>query len=263
MQEIVSGYQTVNDYLQNLGIQYYYFQCWDKQSIYPEQFPDSLIQYGKESRTDQRISEMILSNITVISPKKELIDAKSEYETYSVWGDPAHWTQRGSFIGYQTLMNEINTKNDNQFHVLAESDYDISVVDQGYTLFGGIHQKNLSENFSIKNPQAYLSNEKLILYSDDERHRFFTNDSVDNNICILILGDSYFNSFIVDDIAESFYETVMIWGDYTENLVDIIETYNPDIVVNECAERVDRSGDIVKLANQLKDRKAFSKNRKQ
>lgn len=60
------------------------------------------------------------------------------------------------------------------------------------------------------------------------------------SLWILILGDSYFESFILDDIAESFYETLIIWGDYCGQFERIIDIYKPDIVIVENAERCDR-----------------------
>ena len=43
----------------------------------------------------------------------------------------------------------------------------------------------------------------------------------------------------------------MVWGDHTWALTQIVELCNPDIVIYECAERVDRSEDICILAQYL------------
>ena len=64
----------------------------------------------------------------------------------------------------------------------------------------------------------------------------------------VIIGDSYFGSFIIDDLAESFSETILIWGDYLPNYSSIIDEYQPDIVVVEAAERVDRTRTIIQAA---------------
>lgn len=250
--EIAESYQIVNDYLEKQGIQYYYFQCWDKHSIYPEYFPVGIVQNGTVSRTDLRIAKMLSdTTVNVTSPKAALIEAKSEYETYSVWGDPTHWTKRGAFIAYGLLMQAINAENENRYRVLQESDYTIAITDQGSILFGGIHKQNLSENFVITAPNAVLTNEKLTLYSEDQRHRFYTNEAVDNDTRVLILGDSYVNNYLLVDLAESFHETLSVWGDYTADLIQIVEAYKPDIVINECAERVDRSYSIIAAAKAI------------
>ena len=252
LKEITAGYQKYKDYVEEKGAQFYYYQCWDKHSIYPEQFPDTVYQYGDLSKTDL-VNQAILedTDVCLISPKEELIAAKKDYQTYSVAGDPTHWTQRGAYIGYLKLMNTLNQYAEKPYKVLQEEDYDIATVDQGTTLFGGIHRIELLENFQIKNPAAVLTNEKLTLYSEDQRHRFFTNDRVDNDTRLLIIGDSYFDSFLLDDLAESFHEVLIIWGDYLGDFQHVVDEYDADIVIVEAAERVDRSMVIANGASNI------------
>lgn len=254
LEQIGESYQFISDWLADQEIQFYYFQCWDKHSIYPEQFPISINQYGDISKTEQFVSVLENeTNIHVVNPREELIAGKNQYETYSRYGDPSHWTRRGAYIGYLELMSAINAENDNQYKVLQEADYDLSLTDQGSTYFGGIHEVNMLESFEIIEPKAYQTDEKLTLYADDERHRVFTNDSVNNDTRVLVLGDSYVNSFIIDDLAESFHETYMIWGDYTKDLDEIIEAYQPDIVICENAERCDRTGTMMAAAEKIRN----------
>lgn len=254
LETLANGFQYAKEYLAKKNIQLYYFQCWDKQSIYPEYFPQTIIQYGDISKTDQIVETLTnKTTVDVISPKQELLDGKLQYDTYSKWGDSTHWTQRGAYIGYKKLMAAINNNNNNSYRILNETDYNISIVDMGSTLFGGIHKECMLENFEIKDPKAQLTNEKLTLFNDDNRHRFFTNTSVKNKTRVLVLGDSYFNSFILDDIAESFYETLIIWGDYTSSFEEIIEEYKPDILIVENAERCDRTDTFAKTLLAVKD----------
>lgn len=244
--QIADAYQKLQDYTDKNDTQLYLFQCWDKHSIYPEYFPTTVEQAGELSKTD-KVIDAIKNNtsVDVISTKQVLIDGKSNYQTYSKWGDATHWTQRGAYIGYQTLMSAINEKNANQYKVLQEDDYNIALTDQGSTLFGGIHKEDLLENFEIKNPKAVLTNDKLTLYGGIQGHSYYTNDSVSNDTRVLIMGDSYIDSFIIDDIAESFHETIMLWGDYDGDIGNILQTYNPDILVIENAERCDRTSIIL------------------
>lgn len=253
LHEVADCMQYLSDYVEEKGAQFYYFQCWDKHSIYPEYFPSTVIQHGGESKTDGIVRALTAcSKVHVISPKQELIDEKPVKPTYSVWGDPTHWNQRGAYIGYLKLMNAINQNSDTPYKILQEADYNITAPDQGDTLFGGIHRVEEIENFEIKNPKAVLTNEKLTLYSDDKRHRFFTNDAVENDTRLLVIGDSYFNTFIIDDLAESFHETIIIWGDYLTDVQSIVDAYDADIVVVEAAERVDRTKRIMKGVKAMK-----------
>ena len=242
LKQIASSVQLIKDYVESKGAKFYYYQCWDKHSIYPEYFSPYINQYGEKSKTDLIVQALQnYTNIEVISPKQNLLEAKAVCAPYSIWGDPTHWSQRGAYIGYLTLMNAINMKSTQPYKVLQLSDYDISLTDQGDTILGGIHEIEYCENFAIKTPHAVLTREKLTLFSDDYRHNFYTNEAVDNCTRLLVIGDSYFNSYILDDLAESFFETIIIWGDYLESIKEIIDTYTPDIVVIENAERVDRT----------------------
>lgn len=251
---ICDGFQCANDYLAKKGIQLYYFQCWDKQSIYPEHFPRTVIQYGEQSRTDQIVDALKKrTNVRVISPKEALINGKQDYDTYSKWGDATHWTQRGAYIGYNLLMSEINKNNAGKYRVLEEKDYEITITDQGSTLFGGIHKEEYLENFVIREPKAYQTEEApvwLSQWANCSRLVYF-NDSVNNSDTLLILGDSYFDNFLYDDFAESFSKVVLVWGDYARDFSKMIEYYNPTIVVVENAERCDRTGNFAAAALEL------------
>ncbi|MDO4735204.1 MAG: hypothetical protein Q4A51_08075 [Lachnospiraceae bacterium] len=244
--------QTLSDYAKEKGTQLYYYQCWDKPSIYPEYFPKTILQYGDKSKTDgivQAFQEK--TDVTVISPKEDLIKGKENYETYSVFGDPTHWTQRGAYLGYLKLMEEINRRNQNSFYVLKEDDYTITTTDQGMYLYGSIHKVDLLERFELKEPKVKLTQDRITVGKEDSRTLFYTNDAADNDSRIVLIGDSYFYYYILDDIAESFHETIFLWGDHLEEYQEIIDGYAPDILIIENAEREDRSGSLIQTAEKL------------
>lgn len=143
--------------------------------------------------------------------------------------------------------------------MLDESDYTITLVDRGITLLGGIHEEDYVETFTINNPTGYLSNEKLTLYADEDiRQTFWTNDICGNNTRVLILGDSYMQQFLMDDLAESFYETIELWvwtsNTIASDIVSIVEEYKPDIVIYEKAEREPAYlSDMVMAAQQINE----------
>ncbi|MFG6329094.1 MAG: hypothetical protein K1W06_06400 [Lachnospiraceae bacterium] len=255
VEKIGRSYQTVNDWLSGKGIQFYYVQCWDKQTVYPEQFLKFVNQYGNISKTDQVISYLRNSTtVNTISLKEELIASKNKHEVYSNWGDPTHWSERGAYTGYRYIMDKINQQNNNMYKVLDEDDYDITVSDKGITLNGFIHKEDMLESFVIKNPYAGKADKSPMgKYAEDARHSLWKNSKVKNDTKLLLMCDSYINSFIVEDIAESFSEVWLVWGDYTSELDEVIKLYEPDIVIYECAERVDRSQAVVLFADKIKN----------
>lgn len=251
--QIISAFKDVNNYLNNKNIQFYYMQCWDKQSIYPEYFPKSVNQYGSNSACDQVVNALKeQTDVYNINLKEALIASKNEYEVYSKWGDPTHWTRRGSYIGYLQLMNSINDHSDEQLKILQETDYNHSTEDVGQTLSGTIHFENYSEMLSLITDTSESTKDKFTIDAGDPRSTYFTNEACKNNTRILILGDSYIHAYILRDISQSFHETILLWKWNMSDLKNLVEEYHPDIIVYEQAEREQSFSPIVNAAESLK-----------
>ncbi|MBR3241624.1 MAG: hypothetical protein IKN57_02125 [Parasporobacterium sp.] len=243
LKEAAESLQKIKDYAEAKNIDFYYFQCWDKHSIYPEHMPEEILQYGGNSKTDEILRALEeYTDIPVISPKAELLSAKKSCAPYSFWGDPTHWTERGSFIGYQVLMNRINQDRSKAFPVLTEADYKIRLKDDGLIRYGIIHKESIEEHFQLRDPKAELTSEKLSSYAGEPRCFYYTNKAVNNDTRVLIIGDSYIHDFNLPSIAESFQETVFIHGSHMPDFQNLVETFDPDLIIIENAEREDRTG---------------------
>ena len=81
--------------------------------------------------------------------------------------------------------------------------------------------------------------------------KIYRNDQVDNQDTLLIIGDSYFDNYLYDDLAESFHKTVMVWGNYIQNLPELLDTYHPDIVIYEMAKRAETTWAAKKCAESI------------
>ena len=253
--EIAESYQYVYEYLKSRNIQFYRMQCWDKHTIYPEQFPNYIYQYGDISKTDQAVIALTeKTDIQQPDIKKALVEGKKQYDVYPAWGDPSHWNQRGAFIGYIEIMNLINANNGNRYRVLKEEDFNIQLEDIGQTILGGIHEEDLSEVFYLDNSSKPERNKSLLtVCGDDERSDYWINRNVDNNTTLLIIGDSYISSFLTGYFAESFYKVIFIHLNHTSELQELVKEYKPDIIINENAERVNAYGLINDAAKQIRE----------
>lgn len=256
--QIGQSYQAISDWFGAQGIPFYYVQCFDKHSIYPEQFTDKIKQVGDISKTDQVISYLqTQTTVNTISMKQLMLDAKEKYEVYSNWGDPTHWTERGAFLGYQYIMETLNADRDTPFPVLQESDYDITVYQGGVTLNQVIHEDDYLETFALRSPKATQADKSVMgKWAEDQRHSVWKNPDAGNDTKLLLMCDSYINSFIIEDLAESFSEVWLVWGDYTPELPEVAELFQPDLVIYECAERVDRSDEVCELGAALQEKAA-------
>ena len=249
VKNIGESYQAVSDWLAAKGIPFYYVQCVDKHTIYPERFVEHVNQMGDVSKTDQVLNYLQEeTTVNAIYFKQVLKENREKYDVFSHWGDPTHWTDRGAYISYRHMMEHINENQKVPLKVLTEEDYNIRY--ETYSGYNG--ESEQIEVFSIKSPNAQKTDTGVMgQWGTDHRHSVWKNPNAKNDQKLLFMGDSYFNGYLIDDIAESFSEVWLIWGEYTEDLPGIVEQYDPDIVIYECAERVDRSGNIVGLAYEL------------
>ncbi len=237
----ITSMQKLNDYLKERGIAFYYMQCYDKDSIYPEYYVKGVKQFGDMSRANQIVDALKRNtDVSVIPIYKELMDHKGEELLYFKVSDPAHWNEYGAHIGYETLLNTI--KNDfPMVYSLKDSDYLITRYQDKTEIYGYTYPyPENSLRYKIKEPKAKelildeFDPEKVIRYR--EYGHYYVNQECENDLKIMVVGDSYIRQFLKEHIAESFRETLSIdWINLT-NLDKVLEIYEPDIVIFESAE---------------------------
>lgn len=249
VEEIGRSYQTVSDWLAEQGIPFAYVQCVDKHTIYPERFLSSIRQIGSTSKTDQVLQYLKQeTSVNAIYFKEPLMEQREAYPVFSHWGDPTHWTPRGAYLSYVYMMESLNRQTGWELSILQESDYDIT----WQTHTGPDGQTESVEEFTIREPKAQKGDVAVMgKWAEDYRHSVWVNPQAGNDKRLLLMGDSYIDSYVIDDIAESFGQVWMVWGDHTWELPEIVELYQPDLVIYECAERVDRSSGVCSLAEKL------------
>lgn len=232
-----SNMQKISDFLENKGISFYYFQCYDKETIYPEKYVSGINQIGFVSRTDQLLNALQeKTNVKQILIKDTLMEHKEE-NIYYQSVDLMHWNEQGAYLGYQTLMENLQ-KDFNQIPILEESDFLITEKKEYPEIYG--FQFPYLESYplyTLKNPQAIeITGETKsrwdFLHFKEHTHAYI-NKSCQNDIRILILGDSFIRMYLKDKIAESFYETLSIDWLNIPILNNIVEEYHPDIVIIE------------------------------
>lgn len=250
---IGDAYRKLYDWLRSQDKVFYYIQCYDKHSVYPEQFPDTVKPMGTQSKTEQLMAYLKQNTpVPVIDLKAPLVAAKDSYEVYSNWGDPTHWTHRGAYIGYRYVMDTLNQDLGLTLPVLDEADYDISRYDGSVTINQVLKQYDELEYFTIRSPKAQKQDSALMgTFGKDYRHSLWKNPDAATDKKLLLVCDSYTNDFITEDYAESFAEVWLVWTEYIGQLPEILASYDADIVLMEAAERVDISYRICDLADKL------------
>ena len=256
--ELSESFDIINDYLKGRDCEFYYMMCYGKETIYPEYFPKSVLQYGSISRTDQ-IIDAIKENtdVKVVGLKEAFIENKNKYEVYSKYGDPVHWTPRGAFIGYTELFRTINSNSKYQYPYLTEDDFDITITDQGMEYHGGVKRANMSEDFALKDSvkkAQYLEGQAAKKYPSvpGDKSYNYVNPEAGNDTRTLVVCNSYIiNYHIRQDIAQSFGETLFVWSEVKADTAEWIEEFDPDVVIIESAERFEEYNGIKALADKV------------
>ncbi len=235
--------QGLNDYLTKKNIQFYYMQCYNKETIYPEKYIPGIIS-DKHAEEAKLIAGALNSNtqVKVVPVYENLIKEKDNTRLFYKVKDPGHWNDSGAFLGYCALINSISDDMPN-IRKPSVNDYILGMDDDFRSIYGMRYPyPEESQTYTIKNPQAVeyrLADENpdfndLIHYKDHTH--YYKNTAAGNDYKILMLGDSFIRQSIKDDIAEHFAETLNIdWANITQ-LEEILAIYQPDIVLLESAE---------------------------
>lgn len=236
----IDSYKALKGYLDKQDIPLITVLLPDKKTVYPEYYPEGILQTENESRSSILEKNFKNAGMDFIYPLPNLLKAKEDEVVYSPRIDNAHWNIYGAFIGYKTIMERVKNYFPN-IVALDFSDYTITEYEASRNLNGIISLKEPSYNFAPKfSPAAKLSGDeywkdKPLLQAEHIRYE----NSNENLPKILVIGDSYFyGSSILPIFAESFSELVFIHNFEAEKISDYVSIEKPDIVIYETVERM-------------------------
>lgn len=251
VKEFVESMEHLSDYLSGRGIAFYYFQCIDKESIYPQEYVKGIQQFGEQSRVDQIVEGLQEGNkVTVVCPKEELLEASKENIVYYQYTDLEHWNEMGAYIGYRELVDRMLVDFP-EIRILQQEDYNIYEIADKTELYGFEYPyTEMTPIYELQSPFAVEKiDERWNYLSYKEHTHYYQNEKVNNDIKILLVGDSFVRMFIKDDIAEGFRETLSIDWLNVPILNQIIDDYTPDIVVLESTEKT--LGNVIACVNSI------------
>ena len=237
MMTFISRMEDINNYFKDQGIAFCAVTFPYKVDIYP----DNLNGYITQVRPNSEIN--LLKTISMNYPQinlsvvnNELRDARDAgklvcYRSY----DGGHWNQQGCFIGYQTLMAQIQkVMPHDDIRILTEDDFNISILERTNTVLGQNFSEEdveytLKEPVSARNPEWFS---KIGYVANDPWHSNRYYESGDTSKPdILIVGDSYIWMQMFPWIAESFNKAAFIHQFDEDNIQRIVDRIHPDIVV--------------------------------
>jgi len=237
--------QARSDYLKKKGIVYVYGVYPGKRTIYPEYLPEGAKSVNMRGRQILQYLEMHTDVITV-DPYDAIIeekDNKAKEGKIIYKKTDTHWNSDGAFVGYTEVANVVKQYVD--ISVSTKDDFDITIDN---TTSGDIvNFAALKESFKEPNNPIYSykhpNNIINTLDYDSSDFVVYSNGDVQNNISVMLLGDSYTAPSIVrfEDNPYKAFGPMQFWAQSTSEVIYkrdyigfdtvFIDQYSPDVVV--------------------------------
>ena len=210
--QITLNLTETRNYLKELGVDFYVITVPNKEIIYAEYMPDTIVRVDEVSRGEQ-VANYIRekTDLVFIYPKQAFLDVKENHQVY--YATDTHWNQKGAFIGLQEIFKEA-------YGTYADLDsVKFDIHSEAYAgdlaLIGDVADK-----YSIDTVYSFdLSTADTSQYRDETA---------------LVVGDSF--SGFLSMIAEGYYSEVH-WIDTSQFTMDMVEKYDADVIIWETGER--------------------------
>ncbi|MCL1896660.1 MAG: hypothetical protein FWG03_08950 [Clostridiales bacterium] len=222
--------EEIRLYLEGRDTPFIVMFCTDKETVYPEYYPESIIK-GPDPIYMDFVTDYLLENTDadLFSTKECLMAEKENYLVYNKSeGDVGHWNEIGAFFVYRELMAHVGAYLP-ETEPLTLSDIDISYGADGNPVV------------SLKQPPAFHQLDASF-FDGATLERPFTWENIafensDESLpTILIMCDS-FGETLCKTVPQQFGKTILIHYTNMGNFKEYCDLYEPDIVVLEIAER--------------------------
>lgn len=205
----------IRDYFEKeRGIDFFVTVLPNKEIIYEEYMPDTVARVNEVSRAEQFADYMHANtDVVCVYPKQALLDAKEDYQLY--YKTDTHWNQIGAFVGVQEILKEV-------YGTHADID-SVSFRVDSETFSGDLASiAGVSDKYAI---------DSVYVFEKDSADPAQYHDEV-----ALIVGDS-FGGFL-STVAKGYYKEVhWVNTKINEFTMDMIDEYNPDVIIWESVER--------------------------
>lgn len=253
-EEYIEGF---TDYVQDLqqfcnkrGTEFLFYLCPNKETIYPEYFPDGYNVKDQPNRSERILTRLEEKKVDYIYPKELFLSLKDVNLLYNVKYDAGHWNHTGAFFGHQQIIDYLNE----MFPEMGElelGEFEImeqqvkSLLVSHFEIDEMIPDYNLLDTDAVEDEEFF---ENITLLAPEEYYMYYKNDSAlhEGAPKILIFGDSYFHH------SPKYYlnhsgELMMLHATNMPNAEYYISLFQPDVVIYEVVERqLDSSWDTFK-----------------
>lgn len=234
-----SLFNQLHNYFENINTPFITMVNPDKETVYPENMPDTILKVGNVSKTNQAIDYLINNTeVDIFSTENSLLKAKQSATVYSQNYDLSHWNQYGAFIGYLDLMDHVKMYIPD-IKILSWDDFTVEPYKRTSKLMKILPFEETDYHISYNNEYTAIEErgplDNFQLISSHLAFRY-VNNNVPNAPKALIMGDSYIYMFILHYLSESFSELTFIHKDNMGKIKSFVDVLNPDIFILEFME---------------------------
>lgn len=234
--------KSLQQFCQNQGMEFLFYLCPNKETIYPEYFADGYNVKEQPNRSDRIIDGLEEKEVIYLTSKEMFLTLKKDEQLYNIKYDAGHWNDTGAFYGHKQIINYLNSKFPGM-GMLRQEEFEKTQLREEtlqlsyFKIDEMVPYYKLVNTDAVEVPEVF---EQITLRAPNAYHQYFKNEAALRNGApkVLIFGDSYFQGesafrFYVNHCAE----LVML---HAENMPDAeyyISAFQPDIVIYEVVER--------------------------
>jgi alginate O-acetyltransferase complex protein AlgJ len=228
-----------HNWLASQGIRYLFVITPNKDTIYPEFFPEYIHLPKTDSRLDQLIKYLKAnSNVEILDLRGRLWDSKKINRIYSK--TDTHWNQLGAFFGYQEIITHITPwfskikparLNDFEIHLITRQDGDLARM----LALANYYKEDDWELKPRFNRLAHKVDAGLIRPNVPADKQPFATEVEDSNLPRAVMFHDSFTNALKPFLSENFNRILYLRQYDFEP--DIIEKESPNIVIEQMVER--------------------------
>lgn len=253
LSKINKNLEQRKQYLNNKGISFFVVIAPDKNRVYGENYPSFIHKVNEKGRAEQLVEYLSAHGFDVIYPLQELLSAKKQGSLY--YRLDTHWNTYAAFIAYDKIMKNIikgsNLKqlNIKDFKVANEMEGIISPSSPHLPCFKSndlIKMANIPSNTLAGHYMETLKLDKCMPY----KYQYIRFEGINGDKGVETINTQPLNKFSFmmfrDSFAvamepyfsETFAHSIYIWDQNFNMHLKEIETFRPNIVVEEVVERL-------------------------
>ena len=231
--------KSLEDFCGSMGSEFLFFLCPNKESIYPEYFPDGYFVKEQPNRSDRIAEALTKKKVPFIFPRELFMELKNEELLYNQKYDAAHWNDTGCFYGNREIINYLG-RSFPTIGELEKEEFQINEVVQPYLknsyfrIDERVPDYTLKKTDSAEEPDVFS---QIELTAPQLHHQYYRNTENQELPRILIFGDSYFE-YVSKFYLNHSFELMSLHSDNMKNAEYYISLFQPDIVIVEFVERV-------------------------